>query len=553
MISITPQGEVYLCKTPLENDYKNQLTFSNATAQHDYFVSKVFRSSTDYTYIKKDSSMIVSFPIDEILECNYLFYKNVGFSNKWYYCFITNMEYVNENATRLFIETDVFQSYQFDIIKKPCFVQREHVNNDTLGSNTVPEGLDTGEFIINSYETFDEYASDCLVVVGSTKLPKEIYQDIISNLPTKKYNGVFSGLYYTVLKTVDDASKFIMVMDGQGQGDNIYDVFLIPKSIVTIYNNQWQSKECELKLTIDTWTYTTDVDIYYKLLPSNQTESDEATVMKLNQTITRNNTLNGYTPKNNKMFTGEFNYMYVTNNNGQNVKYNYEDFYNNTPKFSLYGAVTPGCSIRLIPQNYKLFHQGGGDSDICNPYGLTGGKYPICSWSSDSYTNWLTQQGVNIIGDSLGDMMSSIGATVLTGNPLGIGVGTLEAVDSNTKLSQKREFTPIQAKGNINSGDVTFGIGLNQFILYRMSCRYEYAKRCDDYMSMFGYKINDVKIPNFTGRTNWNYVKTIGCNFEGDIPQIYLNKIKEIFNSGITLWHNPNTMYDYSQSNTIVS
>ena len=42
MISITPQGQVYLCKTPLENDYKNQLTFADATAQQTYFNSKIF-------------------------------------------------------------------------------------------------------------------------------------------------------------------------------------------------------------------------------------------------------------------------------------------------------------------------------------------------------------------------------------------------------------------------------------------------------------------------------------------------------------------------------
>ena len=54
MISITPQGQIYLCKTPLENDYKNQLTFSNATAQQNYFTSKIYRNlgDDDYTYIK---------------------------------------------------------------------------------------------------------------------------------------------------------------------------------------------------------------------------------------------------------------------------------------------------------------------------------------------------------------------------------------------------------------------------------------------------------------------------------------------------------------------
>ena len=45
MISITPQGDIYLCKTPLENDYKNQLTFASATAQYNYFYSKMFKTT----------------------------------------------------------------------------------------------------------------------------------------------------------------------------------------------------------------------------------------------------------------------------------------------------------------------------------------------------------------------------------------------------------------------------------------------------------------------------------------------------------------------------
>ena len=76
MISITPQGQIYLCKTPLENDYKNQLTFSNASAQNTYFTSKIFKTLTDYTYIKHDNIIKVGFNIDEIIGCNYLFYKN---------------------------------------------------------------------------------------------------------------------------------------------------------------------------------------------------------------------------------------------------------------------------------------------------------------------------------------------------------------------------------------------------------------------------------------------------------------------------------------------
>ena len=85
-----------------------------------------------------------------------------------------------------------------------------------------------------------------------------------------------------------------------------------------------------------------------------------------------------------------------------------------------------------------------------------------------------------------------------------------------------------------------------------MTVRNETAKIIDGYFDMFGYKVNTLKLPNITGRTNWNYVKTIGANIEGDIPEDHLNEIKTMFNNGVTLWHNTSTYLDYSQSNAIV-
>ena len=95
-------------------------------------------------------------------------------------------------------------------------------------------------------------------------------------------------------------------------------------------------------------------------------------------------------------------------------------------------------------------------------------------------------------------------------------------------------------------------MGINKIMYYKMCIREEYAIIIDRYFSMYGYKINQVAIPNITGRTNWNYVKTIGANIEGDIPETDINEIKSLFNNGITLWHNPSTYLDYSQSNGII-
>ena len=86
-----------------------------------------------------------------------------------------------------------------------------------------------------------------------------------------------------------------------------------------------------------------------------------------------------------------------------------------------------------------------------------------------------------------------------------------------------------------------------------MSIKQEYARIIDRYFSCYGYKTNLVKVPNITGRRNWNYVKTQECNFTGnDVPQEDLNVIRTMFNNGVTLWHNPSTIFDYTQNNAIV-
>ena len=180
MISIEPQGKVYLCRTELENDYKHQLTFANLQAQENYFNSVVAYhiGGDNYTYIKKDNVINVNENIEKIISCNYLFYRNDGFYDasgniKTYYCFINNMEYVNENCTRIYFETDVIQTYQFDINYKASFVEREHTNDDTIGLNTYPENLETGPYKVYAHLS-DSYNGELALVTLSTVGPSDL-------------------------------------------------------------------------------------------------------------------------------------------------------------------------------------------------------------------------------------------------------------------------------------------------------------------------------------------------------------------------------------------
>jgi hypothetical protein len=107
-----------------------------------------------------------------------------------------------------------------------------------------------------------------------------------------------------------------------------------------------------------------------------------------------------------------------------------------------------------------------------------------------------------------------------------------------------------------NAGLLGFGY-MNKDAFTRYTIKSEYAQRLDTYFDMYGYQTNKLKVPNLSNRPNWNYVKTIDCNIIGkeniEIPQSDINIIRKMFDNGVTLWHNPSTIYDYSQSNAIIS
>lgn len=541
MAVITPQSDVYLLKVPLEIDNENQLTFANATAQYNYFFNLPKVGYDDFTYIRKDGVLRIPELVDNLYEYNYVMYRNDAYTNKWFYAYITGLEYVNDSVTDISIATDTWQTWQFELNYKPTFVEREHVNDDTIGSNTQPEGLQLGEMVINSKTGLkpDKTTKTATDETISYIYPIffQVTEFLSAYLPeaeafssASEYNGVFSGLRYFACCSLSDAKALINAYANAGKSDAIVAIFLAPKEFLANSNKVGSTNP-----------------IY---IPAN---TSTLTQLLSTTTITRPSTVNGYTPKNNKLFTYPYSYMYVTNNVGGEATFNYEDFDNATPKYCIFGALGQGCTTRLMPVSYKSYTA---NTEVFD-YGLTGAKYPICAWASDYYTNWMAQNAGNINTGVVTNALTRVlgfESAALFNNPMGM-VGNVVGVGSqiaNTIAEVERaKILPDQARGNTNSSDILIGSKV-YFYCSCMSVRYEYAKMIDQFFSCYGYKVNSVKIPNITGRRNWNYVKTVGCYIAADIPQEDLQEIKNLFNKGITFWHNPATFADYRQNNDII-
>lgn len=531
MAVITPQTDVYLLKVPLEIDNTNQLTFANSTAQYNYFNSLPKLSVDNFTYQRKDGTIRYGANFDSLIHYNYVMYRNDAYSNKWFYAYIDKMEYLNDNVTAISISTDVFQTWQFDLTYKRTFVEREHVNDDTIGAHTIDEGLEVGEYVTNN--VLNVYPNKNIVDANGDSISGFVngifFQvselaggiGIASSMFDTAYNQIFSGLKYFAVGSYANARNIISRYDGDGKGDAIKAIFMAPKEFLAGANVYG-----ELGYNI---YIPKNTGIPYQLLDTG--------------TINRPTKLDNFTPVNNKLFTYPFSYIYATNNTGIDTDYRYEDFKNATPKFQMIGALGQGCTTKLEPYDYK-------NITVAYEYGITGAKYPICAWASDYYTNWITQNAVNV-GTGLASTALNFGANVAFGNGIGAANSLLSGVGSVMSQIHQAKTQPDQAKGNLNTSDLLPSTN-KYFSLSLMSVRAEVAKSIDDYFTMFGYKVNRVKIPNVTGRRNWNFVKTIGCYIEADIPQDDLQTIKDMFDRGVTFWHNPATFMDYSQNNAII-
>ena len=87
------------------------------------------------------------------------------------------------------------------------------------------------------------------------------------------------------------------------------------------------------------------------------------------------------------------------------------------------------------------------------------------------------------------------------------------------------------------------------FIFYTLSPKAENARVIDAFFDHYGYKTMRVGDPDLRCRANYKYIKTIDIHVDGGAPAEVLRKIEQIFTKGVTFWHNPDNVGDYTVNN----
>ena len=544
---------VLLTGVPLDETYDHTVKFANANAQRDYFLSKELMRVHPQTYQRHTENILrVEALADNLYHVNYLMFQNTSFGNKWFYAFVTKVEYVNNKTTELTYVIDVYQTWLFEMEIGQCFVEREHIVNDQIGANLLDENLEIGDLeIINVLDItgfgnsiFDNFygvvaTTESLLSTGFFGQDNEISGD-------SGHNVITAGCYFFKF-ALDDMylfKQYVNELSARDQLDAIVNVFLMPKTVIDSYIQ----------------TQNPNPETNYLMLCPEEYEW-------------------GYKPKNKKLYQYPYNLLEATDNNGTSQIFKYEYFdttKTSTPTAQMVGfrfgcSISPCGEMYLMPAYYNTEYSFDVDTtDSGFDRIMISSALPRLPYQSDSYAVWLAQNSTWVAGHrvegseiiSPKKLVNAFGTSVATGAMLGTKLGPVaggiaaagagaisgfNVVFDNMSKNEKAKMLP--DKYNAGTGSVNLQFNKIGFSIYAKRVKDAMMRRLDSYFDMYGYKTDQLKVPNMDSRPHWNFVKTGWANISGNIPADDIVKLKSIFNNGITFWKNPSEVGNYTLNN----
>ena len=275
-----------------------------------------------------------------------------------------------------------------------------------------------------------------------------------------------------------------------------------------------------------------------------------------------------------RLFAYPYRYFLITDYFNPPIEVKPHEVIGNTIDVKAKAFITDKGSYNIYVDGLKGDYTGNLEGQISTaslevPVGSTA----YSQWSStqkardnQNYTNSLMQLQLNTqqtqFNNTFGMVQSGVGivGNLLAGNlggALAGGVGMYGQYKNNQfgmdRLRQEQQNaigqrsaqmkdmsntprTMIQTGSDVNFKIMTGGSKVD-VVTYKLTEQYFWA--LGDYFALYGYKQNRMRGIDINNRYYYNYIKTIGLNIKDveGIPKAHLNKIKDIFDSGITFWH----------------
>lgn len=511
MSYIAPDTDIYLlANVECDKSYDNVKYFATKQAQHTYMSSKIVKSFTNQSYGRVNKGTFRLFcKADDVYQCNYLMFQNTAFGNKWFYAFINNIEYISNNTCEVRFTIDLFQTWFLDCTVGQCFVEREHVTDDSIGAHTLNEDVPTGEMITAVEERLSEYSKE--YVYGVEICISDTQLNGIANQPTwfdkPVLSGVFQGSKIGTTENSNDLLTFLNNVISAGYQSTIIQVFTIPKSLAPSL----------IGVIIETLKKLPDLPVKF----------------------------GNYTPVNNRLYSSPFVDYVVYAPTGDKMVL-HPELFNDPKNKSVIFSANQGTNPQVIcnPYRYKNTLTKDKTEGFTLNYGIKG------SFLYDAYQAEIASYGVGEVGGSILKWLPKVisGASYAAQSiaPL-IGAESLNYSNVSSGFAgvgnivgtigdYLKETHDTSKLSGASGGNVLWSQQILDTFVQVRQVREEYARIADNYFSMFGYKVCRLKVPNIATRPSWNFVKCSTVAITGAIPADAEELIMSVLKKGVTFW-----------------
>lgn len=542
-------NELMICAdVPLDASQVRQLSFADKNEQYNYFRSKAIRVFTDFKYIREHRGVKVPVNAEEIGNACYLCFKNQA-SGKWYYAFVTQVIYINPETSLLNFEIDVYQTFFFDMVIRDCDISREHVANDDFKTNTVQEPVDVGDYVIaheevqvlgdldSNYPFIILSAIDLLSDPGTLEEPKV----------TAAQGGVYGGL--------PSAVRAYLVEPNQWETSSITAI------MEALSSYPWVSQSILAIYAVPSFGFSGTVTVRQSAMGFNiGVISDSSSPFRSGA----GGALIGWQSKfpsykNKKMYNSQFSFIECLLPNGNRFVLKPEFIKDSAPVVMLVSTLIPAPNFYFYTPDYC----GAEEDFLLNANNISGfpcfpvqnNTYPLQTAQAEA-TNTLvhSQNRSNIFWDTVGNVVQS----VFTGDPLNVlstGIDAYKNVRSEIQNSERdrqrigQMQTNVSLTGASGGGLATFIASKKLEILYRWwTVKPEFAEKIEQFFDVYGYKVSRFGVPNLNSRPRYNYIKCNNVNIYGNIPNEFLQPLRNMFINGFTLWHDKNNVGTYGNN-----
>jgi hypothetical protein len=604
-----------LSGVPFSNDYKHSRWFDTSTAQEDYFLGKTaVYSIPDNTFQRIEGKNFISVNqnIDALWGVNYVMFQNTSYNVKWFYGFVTKLEYKNKNTTYVHFEIDVLQTWMFTMNFKPSYVVREHCKLWEIDGSPVLNTLDEGLNYGNVYETVNVMNLKpydgvlFLVIVAKSLIHKKIITDPITNAdktlnPGDIYPNINSApqplCYYVHPFKLDGSiptcwdenddniilSKPIDVLRAMYEMDNAIN------NVVSIYITDYMGFDLDVDssgtIRFPSSNFV-EVDIMYDVAGS--TEQNYLNTLFVNdikqyqpKAFTYTNKYADYrTVTESKLLMYPYTTLILDDLKGNRQVLKNEYIKGDDIIVNVRGSLGTSNKTSYSIDNYQVMDniepadlfKANLENAVMNnnPNDLPIITDMLGAFLQGNRNSIQNQLNSTIFGgwmDTMGSVMGGVSnssanpSNMGEANPVGMvqsGMGVVKGM-ANTyfqtqgMIAKQKDINntpPSLSKMGANTY-FDYGHNLSGLYLIKRQITPEYQKKLEDFFNIFGYKKNEVKLPNFHTRQYWNYVQTSGCVITGNFNNEDLQELKSVFDSGITLWHTDD-IGNYALGNVVI-